>query len=108
MKPGHAIVFGGLLLSAVGLAHAATSRDVWITLDQKTLDLLHQVDPAARSLESRYLANGSMVQGLAAVDKVHIVPVDESVLGPLSARVHTQLNHCAGLDRKSTRLNSSH
>lgn len=97
MKLRQAIACGLLSLASLGgAASAATPKKVWLTLDQNSYTALQQVDPAARSLESRYVANGTTNKGLVTVDRIHIVPVDDSVLGALSAQVHRQLHHCAG------------
>jgi leucyl aminopeptidase len=97
MKLGHTATWSLLSLALCGgVASAATPKTVWLTVDQNTYNVLHQVDPSARSLESRYVANGTTHKGLVNVDKVHIVPVEESLLGELSAQVHRQLHHCAG------------
>ena len=97
MKLRHTVMWGMLSLAFCGgVASAATPRTVWLTVDQKTYNVLNQVDPSARSLESRYVANGTSSKGMVNVDKIHIVPVDESVLGQLSEQVHRQLHHCAG------------
>ena len=97
MKLKHAVTWGLLSLASFGgVVNAATPKTVWLTVDQKTYAVLNQVDPTARSLESRYVANGTTSKGLVNVDKIHIVPVDESMLGALSAQVHRELHHCAG------------
>jgi len=97
MKLRQIITWGLLSLASLGgAASATTPKTVWLTLDQNTYTVLQQVDPAAHSLESRYVANGTTRKGLVNVDRIHIVPVDESVLGALSAQVHRQLHHCAG------------
>lgn len=97
MKLRHTVTCAILSLALFGdIASAATPKTVWLTVDQKTYAVLHQVDPSAQSLESRYVANGISGQGVVGVDKIHIVPVDESILGALSAQVHRQLHHCAG------------
>lgn len=95
MKAQYAAIAAGLML-ATSLNAATAPKKVWITLDQTTYSLLQQLDPAARSLESRYVSTGMTLNGRADADKISIVQVDERLLGPLSARVHTVLHHCAG------------
>jgi leucyl aminopeptidase len=96
LKPLFVLIAG---LAAGNAAHAGPK--VWITLGDDAYQLLQQVNPQAKSGESRQLNTGIVTRSLTGqaspvTERIHVVEVDDSLLPKLSDAIHDKRRHCGG------------
>ncbi|WP_428510103.1 M20/M25/M40 family metallo-hydrolase [Roseateles sp.] len=89
------------LAQATNASKPAASNKVWISLGDAAFKELQRAYPAARSSASvSALASVSEAEssatGARPPERVHLVEVEESMLGELSAAVHDKLHRCGG------------
>jgi bacterial leucyl aminopeptidase len=75
---------------------AQAGEKVWISLGDKALSLLQKHVPTQVTQTARAAATDSLSTSASSVENVHLVQVDEDMLGLLSQSVHTELHRCGG------------
>ncbi|MBT9490952.1 MAG: M20/M25/M40 family metallo-hydrolase [Paucibacter sp.] len=98
-----AAVCAGLLLIASPAAQAG--EKIWISLGDAALAQLQKHAPASSAVASvasaqsgPLVAKSGRVAGAAAAkaETIHLVEIDEDLLGDLSSSIHEELNRCGG------------
>ncbi len=83
-------------LCAALCATVAQAAPVWITLGDPAFRQLQHLDPGAAAQYSQPLAAGRSPDGAARRETVHIVQIDDALLGDLSQAVHRARGHGPG------------
>lgn len=97
-----AALCAGLALAASPAAHAG--EKIWISLGDAALAQLKKHAPASESVASMTSAqngpaptkSGRVVGSAAKPETIHLIEIDEDLLGALSASVHDELKRCGG------------
>ncbi|MGU7773484.1 M28 family metallopeptidase [Burkholderia sp. MR1-5-21] len=77
-------------------AAAAHAAPVWITLGDPAFRQLQRIDAGATSRYSATVAAGKTADGADRHDTVHVVQVDDALLGELAQTVHRHRGHGPG------------